>query len=143
MTLESIKALKLLENEGISVELIDLRTIKPLDHETILNSVRKTGRLIVADHDWKSVGLASEIITLVAEELYDTLKAAPLRITYPDRLVPTSWALSNHFYPSSKNIASSILKMMGKQHAHLLQQLAQELRAGPIDTPYKEFCGPF
>lgn len=135
MTIEALKAIK--ELGAMSIELIDLRTVKPLDCDTILKSVRKTGRLVVADADWKSVGLAGEIIALVVEEAHFSLKAPPIRVTYPDRLVPTSWSLSNHFYPTSDDISSAILKVMGRETKPVI------IGNVPMDTPYKEFNGPF
>ncbi len=145
MVLEAHRALSMLEEEGISAELIDLRTIRPLDKETILNSVQKTGRLIVADPDWKTVGTASEILAFVAEEALSSLQSPPVRVTYPDRHTPTSWALSNHFYPTSKHIAVEALKMMGKlsQAQALMEQLREQYTQGPLDVPDETFTGPF
>lgn len=145
MTLEAYKAAQWLEKEGISVELIDLRSIRPLDKETILTSIHKTGRFVVADPDWKTVGFSAELLAVATEEAFSSLKCAPVRIAYPDRLVPTSWTLSNHYYPTAKHIACEILKMVGNPaHAgglltEILKQFAQE----PMDVPDKEFTGPF
>lgn len=145
MTLEGFLATQWMEKEGISVELIDLRSLKPLDHDTILQSVRKTGRLIVADPDWKTAGFAAEVLALVAEEELSALKEPPVRITYPDRFVPTSWALSNHFYPTAKHIAYEILKVMHKpvQSRIFLEEILRQIRQHPLDVPNREFTGPF
>lgn len=143
MVLESLRAAQWLKQDGISVELIDLRTIRPLDKETILTSIKKTGRLVVADPDWKTVSVSSEILAIAAEEALSFLRSPPLRITYPDRYTPTSWALANHFYPTSKNIAIEVLNMMGKKaRAQLLteENLKQQ---GPLDIPDNAFTGPF
>ena len=145
MTLEALRAATWLQDDGISVELIDLRTIKPLDKKTILHSVQKTGRLIVIDPDWKTVGFSAEVVAMVSEEAHAFLKAAPVRIAYPDRLVPTSWVLANHFYPTAKHIAIEVLKMMQKPsraQAFIRQVLEQAMHI-PLDTPDKEFTGPF
>jgi pyruvate dehydrogenase E1 component beta subunit len=145
MTLESFRALQWIKNEGISVELIDLRSIQPVDKETILNSVRKTGRLVVVDPDWKTVGFSAEVLAIVAEEAFSFLKEAPVRIAYPDRLCPTSWSLSNHFYPTAKHIACEVLKMMKKkkQAQNLLEEIEKQALKEPLDVPDKEFIGPF
>lgn len=141
MVLEALLAAKQLKEEGISAEIIDLRSIKPLDKETILQSVRKTGRLVVADPDWKICGISSEIVAMVAEEDPKLLKAPPVRIAYPDRFTPTGWTLANHFYPTAYHIGAAIFKMMGKQPSHLLEALLK--MQTPQDTPNREFTGPF
>lgn len=145
MTLEAFKAAQSLESEGISAEIIDVRSIKPLDRDTILQSVRKTGFLLVADPDWKSVGFAAEIIATVTEEAFDYLKAAPVRIAYPDRFVPTSWALANHYYPTSKDIVFQALKVMNKvaRANILLEEWMKPFMREPMDVPDPQFCGPF
>lgn len=145
MTLESFRAIKYIEEEGVSVELIDLRSVQPIDKETILNSVRKTGRLIVVDPDWKTVGFSAEILAIVAEEAFTFLKAPPVRIAYPDRICPTSWSLANHFYPTVKHIAAEILKMMNKtkKEQTLLSEIKAQAALEPLDVPDKQFTGPF
>lgn len=135
MTLEAHRALPYLKERGVSVELIDLRTIIPFDKETILASVSKTKRLVVADPDSKTGGFAAEIIASVIEEA--SLISPPKRITYPDRLSPSSPALAQHFYPSYTDIISTILQMMGKD------PLTEEEHAMPSDVPDASFTGPF
>ncbi|MBP3059434.1 alpha-ketoacid dehydrogenase subunit beta [Texas Phoenix palm phytoplasma] len=81
-------AIEILEKEGISIELIDLRTINPIDRDTILNSVKKTGRLVVVHEDQKTFGPSAEIITLVNEYAFEYLKTAPKRITGYDIIMP-------------------------------------------------------
>jgi pyruvate/2-oxoglutarate/acetoin dehydrogenase E1 component len=144
MVVEAIKACGWLEQDDISVELIDLRTVRPLDSQTIFTSVKKTGRLIVADPDWKTVGIASEILALVAEEGLK-LKAPPMRITYPDRYVATSWALANHFYPTAKHLAVAALTLLGRptQATVLIEEILKQNGQNPMDVPDKEFTGPF
>jgi pyruvate dehydrogenase E1 component beta subunit len=143
MTVEARKAARLAE--GVSMELIDLRTVRPLDKEAILRSVRKTGRLIVADPDAKTVGLSAEILALVAEEALTDLKRPPIRVTYPDAFTPTSWAQANHFYPTAHDIAATALQMMHKpaQAAALREAILAERLSVPLDTPDPSFTGPF
>lgn len=145
MTLEGRKAAQLLEEEGISTELIDIRSIKPLDKESIIKSVRKTGRLIVADPDWKFCGFASEVIATIAEEALNDLKSPPVRVSYPDRHTPTSWTLSNHYYPSYRVIAMEACKMLRlPSKAQMLLQELLELRSEePLDVPDASYTGPF
>lgn len=145
MTLEGWKAISMLEKDNISMELIDLRTIKPLDTETILNSVKKTGRLLVVDMDWKTCGFAAEVISSVTEQGWDLLKAPPVRLTFPDRPCPTSWTLANHYYPTSKEIALRALEILDKPtraRALLEEVLALKIQR-PLDQPDPSFTGPF
>lgn len=137
MVVESMRAALELQAQGISVELIDLRSIKPLDEKAILASLQKTGRLIVADPDWKIAGISAEILAIVAEKAHFHLKVPPVRIAYPDRFTPTSWALSNHFYPTFEHIVHESLKMMGKP------TLPPSFSNEPQDVPNQEFRGPF
>ncbi len=145
MTLEAWKAAEALEKEGISAEVIDLRSLRPLDTETIFRSVKKTGRLLVADPDWKFAGVAGEIIALVTEELFSDLKVAPQRIAYPDALSPTSWALANHFFPTPQHIVIKALHMLENRPRaeSLLKELQHYLTQKPLDVPDSAFTGPF
>ncbi|MBF8262508.1 MAG: pDH2 [Parachlamydiales bacterium] len=145
MTLEAWKAAQLLSQEGIEAEVIDLRSLRPLDESAILQSVCKTGRLIVADDDWKTGGFAAEIIAMVTEKAWCRLKGAPQRVTYPDSITPTSWALSNHYYPGAKEITSLALKMLDRpmRSEALLAEILQQRMLKPLDTPDPSFTGPF
>jgi len=97
-------AIKSLEKENISVELIDLRTINPIDRETILNSVKKTGRLVVAHEATKTFGPAGELITLVNENVFSYLKCAPKRITGYDIIMPLARGEYHQMLNSNKII---------------------------------------
>lgn len=108
MVYESIKAAKELKKEGIDAEVIDLRTLKPLDKNLLFESVEKTGRLVIADSGWKSFGAASEISALVSETLFKHLKQPPKRIALPDIPAPASSTLEKVFYPKESNIVSAV-----------------------------------
>ena len=145
MTLEACRAMQWLKKDDISIEVVDLRSLKPLDKETILTSARKTGRVIITDADWKTCGLASEISTLLVEEAFDSLKAPPKRITYPDTPSPTSWALANHYYPTAKDIAIAALELMNRptKAKELLECTLDAKMQKPLDVPDQSFLGPF
>ena len=104
------KALKLLENDNINVELIDLRTINPIDEETILNSVKKTGRFVVVQEAVKTYGPGAELITLVNEKAFLHLEAAPARVTGFDITVPLARGEQYHFVQPER-IAAEIKKV--------------------------------
>ena len=145
MTLEALKAAKILNQENIFPEIIDLRSLKPFDKETLMKSVRKTGRLIVVDGDWKTCGFASEIVAIIAEEAFSDLKVGPVRITYPDRNNPTSWSLANHFYPTAKMIAMEAFHLMRNplKAQHLLEKLLEYRNGGPLDVPDPSLQGSY
>lgn len=107
MVFESMQAAAALAAEGIEAEVIDLRTLKPLDAPLILESVAKTGRLVVADTGWKECGIGAEVIAKVTEEAFGALKAAPTRINLPECPTPASPALEKIYYPGKNEIIAA------------------------------------
>ena len=140
MVLEAIRCSEVLKKHGISIEVIDLRTIRPLDTEGILNSVRKTGRLVVADNGWVHFGVSSEIISIVTENIFDMLICAPVRIGLNDSPSPSTRALANHYYPRAKNIAKVICDMLDKNVDLNILFPQGDI---PLDVPDPSFRGPF
>jgi pyruvate dehydrogenase E1 component beta subunit len=104
MVVETEKAGIALKEKGISAEIIDMRSLRPLDMDTILNSVKKTGRLVVIDDDWKLCGIAGEIIAALVENDHKMFKAPPIRLTWPDMPTPTSVVLESAHYTTAKDI---------------------------------------
>lgn len=107
----ALRAAAALEKEGIDVEVIDPRTLTPLDHKTICDSVAKTRRFVVADPGWHSFGAAGEIVATVTEKLAVQLKANPVRVTLPDSHTPMSMALEPKYYPDDKVLGEAIQKL--------------------------------
>jgi len=107
MVRRALSAAETLEEEGISVEVVDPRTIVPLDKETILKSVEKTGRLVVADPAHKSCSVASEISAMVAQEGFWTLQAPIQRVASLDCHFPFSPALEKLVFPNEEKIADA------------------------------------
>ncbi len=97
-----------LNEEGISAEVLDLRTVSPLDVETLCTSLHKTRRLVVADPAWKSFGVAAEIIATACEHLSNRLVAKPVRICHPDSHTPMSMALEKEYYPDEDRIIAVV-----------------------------------
>lgn len=112
---EAIKAADILKNYGISVEVIDPVSLNPLDEKTIINSVKKTGRLICVDTSWRRCGIASEITAIVAEKAVDYLRAPVKRITWPDCPAPVSLPLEEYFYKDIRDIIYACCKSVGKK----------------------------
>lgn len=104
----ALRAAKALAGQGISVEVIDPRTVSPLDTETIIQSVRKTGRLVVASEDVLTCGFASEVVARLAETCPEALKAPAQRVTTLDVPIPLAPAGERFVLPSDEKIASAI-----------------------------------
>ncbi|HEX5444984.1 MAG TPA: transketolase C-terminal domain-containing protein [Pirellulales bacterium] len=139
MALEAHRAAEILAGEGIDAEVIDPRTLRPFDEETIIESVRRTGRLIVADTSWRHAGFAAEVVARVAEEAGGALKCPPRRIALPECPTPTSPALAAHFYPTSSDIVSAACEMVQRRAWR-----PAAIAAGHFgDVPDAAFTGPF
>ena len=108
----ALKAANELREEGVSVELIDPRTMVPLDCGTILNSVTKTGRLVIADPAHRTCGAAAEISAIVAERAFDALKAPIVRITTPDTQIPFAPVLEQQLYPNATKIKTAMRRVL-------------------------------
>ncbi len=112
MVHHALAAAEALHKERISVEVIDPRTLVPLDTETILQSVRKTGRLLVVDEAYLTCGIQAEVIAIVTERAFDALKVAPRRLGNRGVPVPFAPLLEDVVLPGSEGIASAIREMM-------------------------------
>ncbi len=110
---EALAAAVKLEEQGITAEVIDPRTIQPLDLATILESVKKTGRLIIASDDVKCGGIGSEIAAQVVEEAFDSLDAPVLRVASPDMPIPFSPTLEQAYMPNAQKIIEAAKKLIG------------------------------
>ena len=102
-----LRAADQLAARGVSAEVIDLRSLVPLDRDTVINSVRKTGRLIVVDEDYQSYGVSGEIITSVVEHDYSILRAAPKRVAYPDVPIPFARPMEQFCLPNAEKIVAA------------------------------------
>ena len=108
----AVRAAQQLEGEGVSAEVIDLRSIVPMDRETILASVEKTGRLVVADPAHEMGSVASEISAVVAQEGFWNLQAPIVRVTTPHTHIPFSAGLERPLYPSAERILAAAQRVM-------------------------------
>lgn len=139
MVLEALRAADELAAEGIDAEVIDLRTISPIDWAPIVESVRRTGRLVIADTASKSFGVSAEIISRVVEEAPGALKSVPARVCLPDSPTPTSPMLARYYYPRAYEIEEAIRRQLGRP-----SKPAPEFGdADFLDVPDPSFTGPF
>ncbi|MDP8904210.1 MAG: alpha-ketoacid dehydrogenase subunit beta [Chloroflexota bacterium] len=108
----ALEAAELLETEGVSVEVVDIRTLRPLDGETLLGSVAKTGKCVIAYEDNRFGGYGAEIAAIVAEEGFDYLDGPVIRVTGPDVPgVPYNHVLEDWFMPSPDRIAQAVRRL--------------------------------
>jgi len=108
----ALEAASLLEEKGWSAEVIDPRSISPLDTSALLESVRKTGRLVIVDEDNPCCGIASEIAAIVSAEAFATLKGPVQRITAPHAHVPFSPMLEEQYLPNAQRVVDAAMKLM-------------------------------
>jgi pyruvate dehydrogenase E1 component beta subunit len=108
----AFKAAAQLEKLDISVEIVDLRTLVPLDKKAVLESVRKTGRLVILHEATRTGGFGGEIAALVAEEAFDSLKAPIKRITAPDIPVPYSKPMEQYYLPNEQMVVTEIQNLL-------------------------------
>jgi pyruvate dehydrogenase E1 component beta subunit len=113
MAYEALRAADELARHNVRAEVIDLRTIRPIDEETILRSIEKTGHLVVADTSWELCGVSSEIAALAAEKAWRHLKAPVCRIALANTPAPVSKKLEDAFYPKASTIARAALATLG------------------------------
>lgn len=112
MVFEADIAADNLKKEGIDAEVIDLRSLKPLDESIIFSSIKRTGRLVIADAGWKTGGISAEIAALASEKAFSYLKAPIQRVTLPDTPTPASSALEKLFYPRAPEIVSAVKEVV-------------------------------
>ena len=141
MVLEALKAAQWLAQEGIETEVLDVRTLRPLDRDGVIESVRRTGRVVAADLGWGAMGFSSEVIATVTESLFTGLKAAPQRVALPEFPSPSAPALAAHYYPRAQEIYHAVRRAMGAQDTPTAGLPAESPL--PLDVPDASFTGPF
>lgn len=140
MTIEALHAVDVLKEQGISCDLIDLRSISPIDWPKIEKSVRKTGKLLVLDTGFKSFGIAAEIMAHVTETCFKDLTLPPARLTAPDYSESTSPALTKDYHIRAEHIATRIGEMTDRE---ISTEPILNARSAAHDVPGNWFAGPF
>ena len=139
LTVEAQRAVAVFKQQGVDIDLLDLRTLAPIDWPAIIQSVNKTGRLLVLDSGAKTCSIAGEIVAGVVEHCWGTLKQAPRRMTMPDTPEPTSFALTKNFYLHCETIAYAIADMLDIPESAIEVPAESALH----DIPGEWFQGPF
>jgi len=135
MNVEAMQAAKILASAGINIEVIDPRTLAPLDMGPIVASVKKTGRCLVADYDWVQSGFSAEIAARVNEECFGLLKQPVRRMGFAYTPCPTVRTLENHFYPNAETIVRTVEEMLDRP--------AMDLSGVDFYSHERRFRGPF
>ncbi len=144
MSVESLVAAEGLRKLGINAEVIDMRTCSPLDTETVIDSVNKTGHLIAADTGHMSFGVLAELCTQVTSDCFTSLKSAPHRVASPDFSISTSHYAADGYYSGALDIALAVLKQLDRETADNIKFIKQELhQTTRHDVPNPEYRGPF
>lgn len=132
MALECLKVAEVLKEQDIEVEIVDPVSLAPLDTETLLNSVRKTGRLLIVDCGWTTCGVSAEIAALAAEKAFEALKGPIQRLGNQPVPCPVSKPLEDLFYPRPAEIVSRVCEMMDR-----------DAPKEEATIPGRKFKGPF
>lgn len=146
MVIEALQACDQLHKLGISIDLFDLRVLRPLNLGTIMDSIGKTGRLMTVDIGFKTLGIGAEIVSEVVATKFTDLKSAPIRLGLPDHPLPSSVGYIDGLYVDSVKIFKSIAETLGIAQSKISVGIAslRERRAKvPLDIPDPSFKGPF
>ncbi|MDO8461997.1 MAG: transketolase C-terminal domain-containing protein [Deltaproteobacteria bacterium] len=135
MNVEAHKAAEVLAKRDVHIEIVDVRSVAPLDEEEIISSVKKTGRCIVADYDWSYCGFSAELASLVYNRCFGSLKQPVERLGFAHVPCPTTRPLENIYYPSAVNIIRTVEKMLGLE--------ATDLSGESFYSYEHNFKGPF
>ena len=119
MNVEAMKAAEVLAKRNVELEIIDVRTVSPLDERPMIDSVKKTGRCMVADYDWVSCGFGAEVAALVSHRCFGQLKQPVERLGFAPAPCPTTRPLENLFYPSAVHIIRTAERMLELEEADL------------------------
>ena len=146
MLLEALRAADALAPAGVDCEVIDLRVLRPLNMIPIENSLGKTGKLIVVDTGWRTLGPGAEIVARLAETHWGAFKRPPLRIGLPDHPTPSSLSLAEVYYPDATHIIGAVASLCGlaaEAVAGAKRDAVAARKGVPIDKPDPAFKGPF
>ena len=119
MVVEALRAAEILKKNGVNIEIIDPRSLTPLDDKTIVDSVNKTGHCIVADYDWIHCGFSAEVASCVANKSFKKLKSPIERVGFAFTPCPSTRPLENCFYPNSVDLIRAVEKKLGLKETDL------------------------
>ena len=141
MVVECLRSSKILKNYSINTEIVDLQSLRPLDINTVMKSVKKTKKVLVVDNGMMSFGISAEIIAKIYENLKpsEQKKVILKRIGLLDSPIPSSRELAKYIYPDYLTICKTVGKLLNKN----LKNLNKYDKKMPSDQPNNKFMGPF
>ncbi len=139
-SLETLRASKILSQFGIDAEVIDLRSLRPIDKNIIIESTKKTKKVAVIDSGLKHFSISSEVISIIAENGMKNLDRSPIRIGIEDVPIPCSRSIAKYCYPTSLQITQKVLKLFKKK---MPKKLLNNKHFYSSDVPGDFFSGPF
>lgn len=140
MVHEANKAAAALRKIGIDLDVFDLSVLRPLDLSGIIESVKRTGRVLIVDTGHKLYGVGAEVVAQISEQCFGELKSAPRRLGLPDHPVPSSRFLVEGYYSDAVAIFRMVVEMLGVPENSPLEQ---SLVPPTVDQPFLDFAGPF
>ena len=144
MVIEAMRVAEVFADHGFEIEIIDVRSVNPLDTDNILDSITRTGKLLVADTACGISSPGNRIISQVIQSGFDHLTAAPRLLATPDHPVPTSHFLAEKYYPGAIDIAQQVIELIDGVSASVSDVILQSLsKQAPSDVPDKLTIGPF
>lgn len=146
MLLEALRAAETLARAGVEAEVIDMAVLRPFAPARIVESVRKTGRLLCIDTGFRQFGIGAEVVASVVEEAMGVLRKPPVRLGLPEHPTPSTRALLTAFYPTALSIIDAAASLADVDPARLAgprETMAAELATLPMDVPHPTFRGPF
>jgi pyruvate dehydrogenase E1 component beta subunit len=146
MALESLRAADSLAGVGCQADVFDLRVLRPLCLDAIVESVRRSGRLIVCDTGWRTFGIGAEVVAEVVDRAFEALRRPPRRIGLPDHPTPSSRALAEAYYPDSRTIVEAAAELCDLDAGAVDEArttVLESRRGVPVDQPDPAFQGPF
>lgn len=139
MVIEALRAAEMLLPLGIDAEVIDLRSLSPIDGLTLQHSLAKTGHLVIADIGQKDFGTAPQVAAVAMDQAWSSLREAPRIVALPHVPTPTTPALADHFYPDARSIAHQVLDVLGSTKSLPPETSTRRWK----DTPDPSFTGPY
>lgn len=144
MVIEALKAANIFSDYLIEIEVIDLRCTSDIDEEIIVESVNKTGLLIVADTGHLSFGISAEIVAVATQHCFSKLRKPPIRLACPDHPASTSAAELENYYPTAEHVAGAMFELLENISDSCEQEVLTSLSPSePTDVPSPDYTGPF
>ena len=133
---DALLAAEKLRSENISTEVINLRSIRPIDFATVGASLRKTGHLLIVDADWPHFGVASAIISELTQKQFSSFKKAPATLTWPDHPVPASKPLEDLYYPDASKIVAAATRLLRRETPKSAERTNESTHSGVLSGPF-------